>query len=174
MGSEMCIRDRCTMCVDRISNGMEPACVKACPTAAIRFGTKEDMDHYGKEKVAKLKARGLENALFYDPGGDSPGGVGGLHMTYVVPHGEMLDEYGLPEEPTVKGATFFPIMSGLRKLGSVATWVGLIGAGVFFLRTGRRLPPSEDKAVASAHEKGRASEEQARLEETKRQEGESS
>ena len=157
---------KCTMCVDRISNGMEPACVKACPTAAIRFGTKADMLHYGEEKVGKLKDRGFDDALLYDPEG-----VKGLHMMYVVPHGEMLDEYGLPDEPTVQGASFFPVMSGLRKLGSVATWAGLIGAGIFFLRTGRRLPPSEDKAVASAREKGRESEEQTRLEETKQQEG---
>ncbi|MGH2789764.1 MAG: formate dehydrogenase subunit beta [Actinomycetota bacterium] len=149
---------KCTMCVDRISNGMEPACVKSCPTGSIRFGTKEDMVLYGEEKVGKLKERGFDDALLYDPEG-----VKGVHMMYVVPRGEMLDEYGLPEEPTVKGASFFPAMSGLRKLGSVATWAGLIGAGIFFLRTGRRLPPSEDKAVASAQEKGRASERQAQL-----------
>ena len=160
---------KCTMCVDRISNGMEPACVKACPTGSIRFGTKEDMLHYGEEKVGKLKDRGFDDALLYDPEG-----VKGLHMMYVVPRGEMLDEYGLPDEPTVKGASFFPVMSGLRKLGSLATWVGLIGAGIFFLRTGRRFPPSEDKAVASAREKGRESEGQTQLEETKQQEGERS
>jgi formate dehydrogenase iron-sulfur subunit len=160
---------KCTMCVDRISNGMEPACVKACPTGSIRFGTKEDMLHYGEEKVGKLKARGFDDALLYDPEG-----VKGLHMMYVVPRGEMLDEYGLPEEPTVKGASFFPVMSGLRKLGSVATWAGLIGAGIFFLRTGRRLPPSENEAVASAREKGREAERQTQLEKTKQQEDERS
>ncbi len=160
---------KCTMCVERISNGMEPACVKACPTGSIRFGTKEDMVIYGEEKVTKLKERGFDDALLYDPEG-----VKGVHMMYVVPRGEMLDEYGLPEEPTVTGASFFPVMSGLRKLGSLATWVGLLGAGLFFLRTGRRFPPPEDKAVASAREKGRESEEQTQLEETKREEGERS
>ena len=140
---------KCTMCVERISNGMEPACVKACPTGSIRFGTKEDMVLYGEEKVAKLKGRGFDDALLYDPEG-----VGGVHMMYVVPRGEMLGEYGLPEEPTVRGASFFPVMSGLRKLGSLATWAGLLGAGLFFLRTGRRFPLPEDEAVASARERG--------------------
>jgi formate dehydrogenase iron-sulfur subunit len=140
---------KCTMCVDRVGAGMEPACVKACPTGSIRFGTKEDMVHYGDEKVAKLKERGFDDALLYDPDG-----VKGLHMMYVVPRGEMLEEYGLPEEPTVRGATFFPVMSALRKLGSVATWAGLLGAGLFFLRTGRRFPPPEEDAVASARERG--------------------
>jgi formate dehydrogenase beta subunit len=144
---------KCTMCVDRISNGMEPACVKSCPTGSIRFGTKEDMHHYGVEKVGKLKERGFDDAMLYDPEG-----VGGLHMMYVVPRGEMLEEYGLPDDPTVKGASFFPVMSGLRKLGSVATWAGLLGAAVFFLRTGRKFPPSEEKAIAAAREKGRLAE----------------
>ena len=143
---------KCTMCVDRVGNGLEPACVKACPTGAIRFGTREDMRHYGEEKVAKLHDRGLDDAVFYDPEG-----VNGLHMTYVVPHGEILEEYGLPAEPTVKaGLTFFPLIGALRKLGSVAMWAGLIGSAVFFLRTGRRFPPPEDESVKEAYAKGDA------------------
>jgi formate dehydrogenase iron-sulfur subunit len=140
---------KCTMCVDRVSNGLEPACVKACPTGSIKFGTKDDMTLYGEEKVAKLKERGFDDALLYDPEG-----VGGIHMMYVVPRGEMVEEYGLPRAPTVTaGFSFFPLMSGLRKLGSVATWAGLLGAGLFFLRTGRRFPAPEDEAVDSAREK---------------------
>lgn len=143
---------KCTMCVDRVSNGLEPACVKACPTGSIRFGTKEEMDTYGEEKVAKLKDRGFTDALFYNPEG-----VGGLHMTYVVPRGEMLEEYGLPKEPTVTATfSFFPLMSALRKVGSVAMWGGLLGSALFFLRTGRRFPPSEDEVVAAAYAKGDA------------------
>jgi formate dehydrogenase iron-sulfur subunit len=143
---------KCTLCVDRVGNGMEPACVKACPTGSIRFGTKEDMVTYGEEKVEKLKGRGFDDALLYDPEG-----VGGLHMMYVVPRGEMLEEYGLPSEPTVKSAfSFFPLIGALRKLGTVAMWGGLIGSALFFLRTGRRFPPPEDEAVEAANRRGEA------------------
>ncbi len=85
---------KCTLCIDRVSTGLEPACVKACPTGAIRYGTKEDMLAYGHDKVEKLKARGFNEAVLYDPVG-----VGGLHMMYVVPRGEMLEQYGLPGRP---------------------------------------------------------------------------
>ncbi|MGH2820572.1 MAG: formate dehydrogenase subunit beta [Actinomycetota bacterium] len=135
---------KCTLCVDRVSTGLEPACVKACPTSSIRFGTKEEMVAYGEEKVEKLKDRGFDDALLYDPEG-----VQGLHMMYVVPRGEILEEYGLPEQPTVT-AGFLPLLGALRKLGSVAMWAGLIGSAVFFLRNGRRFPPPEDEAVARA------------------------
>jgi formate dehydrogenase iron-sulfur subunit len=140
---------KCTLCVDRVSNGLEPACVKSCPTGSIRFGTKEDMLAYGEEKVVKLKDRGLDNAMLYDPEG-----VGGLHMMYVVPRGDMLAGYDLPEDPQVPG-TFFTGMSALRKVGSASMWAGLLGVGLFFLRIGRR-PPPEEQAVADAYALGRS------------------
>src|SRR6266404_8037047 len=34
---------KCTLCVDRVDVGLEPACVKACPTGCLHFGTKDDM-----------------------------------------------------------------------------------------------------------------------------------
>ena len=86
---------KCTLCVDRVSTGLEPACVKACPTGAIRYGTKEDMLAYGHERSKSSKPAASTGVLY------NPVGVGGLHMMYVVPRGEMLEEYGLPVEPTV-------------------------------------------------------------------------
>jgi formate dehydrogenase iron-sulfur subunit len=139
---------KCTLCIDRVSSGLEPACVKACPTGAIRYGTKEDMLAYGHEKVAKLRARGFENATLYDPIG-----VGGLHMMYVVPRGEMLDQYGLPDDPTVTAPTSFPpLMSTLRKVGTIGGWAGILATIVYFLKTGSRFPPPEPVAVAKAYE----------------------
>ncbi len=38
---------KCTLCSDRVGVGLEPACVKTCPTGAIGFGIKEDMVAYG-------------------------------------------------------------------------------------------------------------------------------
>ncbi len=46
---------KCTLCVDRVSVGQEPACVKTCPTGAIHFGTKKEMLEVAEERVAKLK-----------------------------------------------------------------------------------------------------------------------
>ena len=53
---------KCTLCVDRVSVGQEPACVKTCPTGAIHFGTKKEMLELAEQRVAKLKARGYEHA----------------------------------------------------------------------------------------------------------------
>jgi formate dehydrogenase iron-sulfur subunit len=137
---------KCTMCVDRVSNSLEPACVKACPTGSIKFGSRADMIAYGEEKVAKLKERGFDEATLYDPSG-----VDGVHMMYVVPRGEMLGDYGLPESPNVtKTTSFIGLLRSLRGIGAIATWAGILGTAVFWLRTGRKVPPAEDVAVASA------------------------
>jgi formate dehydrogenase iron-sulfur subunit len=106
------------------------------------------MLEYAAAKVDKLKSRGFDQAMVYDPAG-----VGGLHMMYVVPRGEMLSDYGLPEDPQVPG-TFFSALGVLRKLGSVSVWGGAIATAIFWLRTGRRRPPPEEEAVAEAHRMG--------------------
>jgi hypothetical protein len=41
----------------------------------------------------------------------------------------------------------------LRKLGSVATWAGIIGTALWFLRTGRHHPPSEEEAIREAYDR---------------------
>lgn len=88
---------KCTLCVDRVVVGQEPACVKTCPTGAIHFGTKESMKTLASERVAELKTRGYDNAGLYDPAG-----VGGTHVMYVLHHADKPNLYhGLPENPEI-------------------------------------------------------------------------
>ncbi len=58
---------KCTLCSDRVAVGLEPACVKTCPTGAIVFGTKEDMIEHAEERIVDLKSRGFDKAGLYDP-----------------------------------------------------------------------------------------------------------
>lgn len=87
---------KCTLCVDRVSVGIEPACVKACPTGCLQFGTKEDMLALGQERVAQLQASGHKQALLYDPPG-----VGGTTVVTVLAHGDRPEWYGLPADPAI-------------------------------------------------------------------------
>jgi len=36
---------KCTLCTDRVSQGLEPACIKSCPTGCLHFGSKDDMKY---------------------------------------------------------------------------------------------------------------------------------
>jgi formate dehydrogenase iron-sulfur subunit len=46
---------KCTMCFDRITNGMIPGCVKACPTGAMVFGERKEILDMAKKRVDNLK-----------------------------------------------------------------------------------------------------------------------
>jgi formate dehydrogenase iron-sulfur subunit len=128
---------KCNMCIDRVEAGLEPACVKTCPTNAISWGTKEDMVALGAKKVEGLQGRGLENATLYDPAG-----VGGTHMMYVVPHGDQLDEYDLPADPTAAPGAL-AALGGLRQLGASALGLGLLATALHYLGFGPQEPEPE-------------------------------
>jgi len=44
---------KCHMCIDRVKAGLEPACAKACPTGAIKFGNREELIVQAKEEGFK-------------------------------------------------------------------------------------------------------------------------
>ena len=88
---------KCTLCSDRVAVGLEPACVKTCPTGAIVFGSKEDMLEHADGRIKDLKERGFEQAGLYDPAG-----VGGTHVMYVLHHADQPELYsGLPSDPSI-------------------------------------------------------------------------
>jgi len=88
---------KCTLCSDRVSVGLEPACVKACPTGAIMFGAKTDMKNWAEKRIDDLKSRGFEEAGLYDPQE-----VGGTHVMYVLHHADKPSLYsGLPDKPQI-------------------------------------------------------------------------
>ncbi|MBM3774237.1 MAG: 4Fe-4S dicluster domain-containing protein, partial [Acidobacteria bacterium] len=50
---------KCTLCVDRVAVGLEPACIKACPTSCLQFGSKEEMLGVAQKRVAQLRENGF-------------------------------------------------------------------------------------------------------------------
>ena len=123
---------KCTLCVDRVEVGLEPACIKACPTGCLQFGTKEDMVAAGNHRVEQLKANGFQNAMLYDPKG-----VGGTGVVTVLAHGDHPDWYGLPADPHVPLLVKF-WKSILRPIGAVAIVGTVIGAFAHFTKYGRK------------------------------------
>jgi formate dehydrogenase iron-sulfur subunit len=116
---------KCTLCSDRVGVGLEPACVKTCPTGAIVFGAKEDMIQHAEGRITDLKSRGYANAGLYDPQG-----VGGTHVMYVLQHADKPELYsGLPNNPSI--SAMVGLWKGVTKpLASFA--LGLVAIGGFF------------------------------------------
>jgi formate dehydrogenase iron-sulfur subunit len=116
---------KCTLCSDRVGVGMEPACVKSCPTGALVFGSKVDMIEHAAGRIVDLKERGYSNAGLYDPQG-----VGGTHVMYVLQHADQPELYhGLPKDPSISAmvAIWKGVTKPLMSLG-----IGLVALAGFF------------------------------------------
>ncbi len=48
---------KCDMCLDRVENGLLPACVKTCPTGTMNFGDREEMLALAKERLAVVQKK---------------------------------------------------------------------------------------------------------------------
>jgi len=122
---------KCSLCSDRVSVGLEPACVKACPTGAIQFGSKSDMLDYAETRITDLKERGFQNAAVYDPQG-----VGGTHVMYVLQHGDKPELYhGLPKDPKI--SPLVSLWKGAAKpLGVFAMLGAMAAAFIHYVRVG--------------------------------------
>ncbi|MFF5077106.1 4Fe-4S dicluster domain-containing protein [Actinoplanes sp. NPDC000266] len=88
---------KCTLCYDRIGDGLTPACAKACPTESIQYGELSELRSRAAQRVADLHEQGVPAARLY--GHDEENGVGGDGAFFLL-----LDEpevYGLPPDPIV-------------------------------------------------------------------------
>jgi formate dehydrogenase beta subunit len=134
---------KCTLCVDRVAVGLQPACVKACPTSCLQFGTKAQMLEVANTRVDQLRANGFANAAVYDPPG-----VGGTGVVTVLAYGDRPELYGLPRDPTI------PLMVRLWKgplkvLGNLAMIGGIVAAAAHFIRFGRKHAHPDESPVGA-------------------------
>jgi formate dehydrogenase iron-sulfur subunit len=88
---------KCTLCYDRLDDGLLPACAKACPTESIQFGPLDELRERAQQRVAELHDAGRPEAQLYgaDPG-DGIGGAGAFFLLLDQP-----EVYGLPPDPVV-------------------------------------------------------------------------
>ncbi len=98
---------KCTLCYDRLRGGLAPACATACPTGSIRFGQVEELRRSGRERVATLKAQGLDDAQLYgDDHLGGTGGIGGLNAMFVL--NGPPDAFNLPARPSLPRLNIVP------------------------------------------------------------------
>jgi formate dehydrogenase iron-sulfur subunit len=107
---------KCTLCYDRLSVGMEPACAKACPTDSIQFGPLDELRDRAQQRVSDLREAGQDGArLYLDDPSDGIGGGGAFFLLLDDP-----EVYGLPPDPVVT----------TRDLPAMWRHVGLAAAGL--------------------------------------------
>jgi formate dehydrogenase iron-sulfur subunit len=107
---------KCTLCYDRLKDGLEPACAQACPTDSIQFGELSDLRARADRRLEQLKQAGQDKAQLYLA--DESDGIGGAGAFFLL-----LDDpevYGLPPDP----------VDTRRDLGSIWAAAGAAAAAL--------------------------------------------
>ncbi len=100
---------KCNLCLNRIENGMVPACAKACPTETLKFGKRSDL--IAKATAAKKQLYGVDE-------------LSGLGVVYALEGPP--EQYGLPAKPGIP-LSIFLWKDVIKPLGILGFW-GSIGA----------------------------------------------
>jgi formate dehydrogenase iron-sulfur subunit len=111
---------KCTLCNDRIHNGLGTACAKACPTGSISFGDVPDLKVKADARLAQLKKIGETKANIY--GYDEASGQNVFYLLMDKP-----DVYGLPVKPAIQQRNKVSSLLGTKLSAAVAGIMALAG-----------------------------------------------
>lgn len=158
------IINKCTGCIDRVEQGMVPACVHTCQPDALKFGDRDEMLAKAQARVEFLHENGYPDACVY--GADE---MGGLHVISVLKYG--VEKHGEVADPKMNPLAFIapyvaPVTGGIMCVvvaGLAFTYLNGIGytcenmkynpetGNVINVDTGevvKHVDPSEVKASA--------------------------
>jgi formate dehydrogenase iron-sulfur subunit len=133
---------KCTLCYDRLEDGLEPACAKSCPTDSIQFGPWDELVDIAERRVGELRERGVDGAYLYGTEADMAGTLGAFFLFTEEP-----ETYGLP------ASADSPIQEGAVPATAAAVSAGLIaaaGVAAAFV-IGKAREPERVRARALLH-----------------------
>ena len=126
--------DKCTMCPQRIDNGLEPACVATCPTDALEFGERSELIARAHARIEAHPDRYIDHVYGeYEKGGTS----------YLVISHVPFKDLGLPElGPDPINETTESIMEGT--IPFALAWGGVLTAAAVGVRTIKKTTTTID------------------------------
>jgi Fe-S-cluster-containing dehydrogenase component len=131
---------KCTLCYPRISKGLLPGCVEACPTEALTYGKREDLLRIARERIRKFPDRYVDHVY----GENEMGGSSWLYLS-AVPFKElaMREDLGTTPAPklTAGALSGVPIVVGL--------WPVLL-TGIYAINKRKEKIEEDEKTLAVA------------------------
>ncbi|MGD8258848.1 MAG: hypothetical protein PVH56_14870, partial [Desulfobacterales bacterium] len=139
---------KCTMCYPRISKGLLPGCVEACPTEALTYGKREDLLRIGRERIRTFPERYVD----YIYGENEMGGTSWLYISGAsYKEIGMREDLGITPAPKLTSGALsgVPIVAGL--------WPVLL-TGIYAINKRKQKIEKDEKeqAVLSAVKKAEA------------------
>ena len=118
---------KCHQCTDRVSAGMNPACVKTCPTGALKYGDRDEL-------ISTAKKDGFKTIY-----GEAD--LGGLGTVYAFKEEPKL--YGMKENPTIPSSVVF-WHTYLKPLSFIGLGGVVAAAAIHYLAIGPHKEKEEE------------------------------
>jgi hypothetical protein len=136
-----------------VGAGLEPACIKSCPTGCLHFGTKDDMKFLAEKRATQLRdVSGFKDAGVYDP--DT---IGGTHVIYVLHDITKPEKYGeLPAKPRIP-LSFTVWKEWFKPVGLFVSMLSFVGVVMHYVLEGplRTQPQPPVKEIDGGIDRGK-------------------
>jgi len=132
---------KCTLCYPRITKGLLPGCVEACPKEALTFGRRTDLLRIARERIRKYPGRYVDHVY-----GETE--MGGTNWLYIS--GVQFSDIGMRED---LGTTPAPQLTA-GALHAVPMVIGLwpvLLTGIYAITKRKEKIEKEEKEQAVAN-----------------------
>ena len=126
---------KCTFCIDRLEDGLEPACAAACPVGALVFGKRESLIAEAENRIRNNPDKYVNHIY----GKEELGGTSMLYLSHIP-----FEELGLPTlgpEPVTELSEAVAVYGTPSVALSVATLLG--GLYYWFTRQEKEIGTEE-------------------------------
>jgi formate dehydrogenase iron-sulfur subunit len=133
---------KCTFCVDRQADGLEPACAAACPTGALLFGDRDELIAEAEARIQVDPDRYFQHVY----GKEELGGTSWLYLAPVP-----FKALGFPELQTEPVTSLSESVATYGTAG-VAASVALLLGGLYHWLHGRQPELQMEAAIRTEGE----------------------
>lgn len=114
---------KCTFCIDRHEGGLEPSCVKACPTDALVLGERNEMVAEAKKRISANPGKYINHIY----GEKEAGGTSWMYLS-AVPFGKLGFNTKVGDKPLPKRTSL-----AMKAIPGVILGVGALFTGLYFI-----------------------------------------
>ena len=124
---------KCTFCIDRLKDGLEPACSAACPVGALTFGERDSLITEAEDRIRNNPDKYVNHIY----GKEELGGTSMLYLSHIP-----FEKLGLP---TLSSGPVTALSEAIATYGtpSVAVSVATLLGGLYYWFTRREAVAEE-------------------------------